>query len=149
MFRHLDRSDRDKELGLTPRPWVAKSEAHFEPQLGRHRSHHQPLRRLGAALAMLSLGGALAQAPTEPRGPSAADVSGTRPKGAESQDPRSTGSICPGDSLSERLDRCQGVIRPPEDIAPDNSIRPPDTGTTPVIPPPGTPGGDPKMEPKG
>ena len=57
------------------------------------------------------------------------------------QDPRSTGSMSqPGENLSERLDRSDGVIHPPTDIAPDMAIRPPDPGTTRVIPPPGTPG---------
>jgi hypothetical protein len=68
------------------------------------------------------------------------------------QDPRSTGSVGrSNESLSDKLDRTGGVIRPPEDIAPDMSVRPPvpDPGTTPVIPPPGTPGGDPTIEPKG
>ncbi len=65
------------------------------------------------------------------------------------QDPRSTGSMNrPDESLSERLDRSDGVIHPPRGIAPDMAIRPPDPGTTRVIPPPGTPGGDPSIEPK-
>ena|SRR5215211_6397870 len=68
------------------------------------------------------------------------------------QDPRSTGSDArPGETLSDRLERTQGVIRPPASIAPDMpQARPPapDPGTTPVIPPPGTPGGNPQVEPK-
>jgi hypothetical protein len=31
---------------------------------------------------------------------------------------------------------------------PDNTIEPPDTGRTPVIPPPGSPGGDQRLDPK-
>lgn len=55
----------------------------------------------------------------------------------------------PGETLSERLDRTDGVIRPPTDITRDNNtIRPPDPGTTRVIPPPGSPGGDPTIRPK-
>jgi len=65
------------------------------------------------------------------------------------QDPRSTGAAArPGETLSERLDRTGGVIRPPANLTPDNTIRPRDTGTTPVIPPPGSPGGNPNIEPK-
>ena len=67
------------------------------------------------------------------------------------QDPRSTGSVGrSGESLSDKLDRTDGVIRPPADIAPDMSVRPPapNPGTMRVIPPPGTPGGDPTIEPK-
>jgi len=71
---------------------------------------------------------------------------------APPQDPRSTGlDARPGETLSDRLERTQGVIRPPASIAPDMpQARPPapDPGTTPVIPPPGTPGGNPQVEPK-
>jgi hypothetical protein len=59
------------------------------------------------------------------------------------QDPRSTGSVGRSDEpLSEQLDRTDGVIRPPADIAPDMTVRPSiaDPGTTLVIPPPGAPG---------
>ena len=67
------------------------------------------------------------------------------------QDPRSTTTTArPGETLSERLDRTDGVIRPPSDLNPEMSVRPPvpDPGTTPVIPPPGSPGGDPRVTPK-
>ena len=43
------------------------------------------------------------------------------------QDPRSTGSTSPSrETLSERLESNDGVIRPPADIAPDMAIRPRD-----------------------
>jgi hypothetical protein len=65
------------------------------------------------------------------------------------QDPRSTGSTSPSrETLSERLENTEGVIRPPADIAPDMAIRPRDPGTTRIIPPPGTPGGNPDVVPK-
>src|SRR5215218_475562 len=65
------------------------------------------------------------------------------------QDPRSTGSTSQSTKpLSERLNESGGVIRPREDVAPDIAIRPPDVGTMPVIPPPGTPGGNQAIEPK-
>lgn len=55
-----------------------------------------------------------------------------------------------GENLSERLDRNSGVIRPPSGADPGISVRVPDPGpnTTPVIPPPGTPGGDQSVQPK-
>jgi hypothetical protein len=99
---------------------------------------------IAAAAGLLSLTGALAQGPAQPRDPSGTDVEKSEP-----QDPRSTGSTCPGENLSERLERCSGVIRPPSGISPDNTIRPPDPGTMPVIPPPGSPGGNPNVDPKG
>jgi hypothetical protein len=67
------------------------------------------------------------------------------------QDPRSTGSVGRSNApLSDKLDRTDGVIRPPTDIAPDMTVRPPvpNPGTTLVIPPPGSPGGDQTIEPK-
>lgn len=67
------------------------------------------------------------------------------------QAPRSTGSVGRSDApLSDKLERTDGVIRPPTNIAPDMTVRPPvpDPGTTPVIPAPGTPGGDPTVDPK-
>ena len=54
-----------------------------------------------------------------------------------------------GETLSERLDRSDGVIRPPS--VGDSEIRVPpkeNTGTMPVIPPPGTPGGSQSVQPK-
>lgn len=65
------------------------------------------------------------------------------------QDPRSTGSTTrSNESLSERLNETGGVIRPRKDIAPDMAIRPPDPGTTRVIPPPGAPGGNQTIQPE-
>jgi hypothetical protein len=52
-------------------------------------------------------------------------------------------------NLSERLDRSDGVIRPPAGVDPQIQVPPPESGgRMPVIPPPGTPGGDPRIEPK-
>ncbi len=65
------------------------------------------------------------------------------------QDPRSSGSaIRSNETLSERLAETGGVIRPREDVAPNIAISPPDPGTTRVIPPPGTPGGNPSIQPR-
>jgi hypothetical protein len=65
------------------------------------------------------------------------------------QDPRSTGSVGRSSApLSEKLNQTDGIIRPPAKIAPEMAVRPPDPGTTRVIPPPGSPGGAPTLEPK-
>ncbi len=56
----------------------------------------------------------------------------------------------PGDSsktLSDKLDQGSGVICPP-DVDPGMKTPAPQTGKMPVIPPPGSPGGDPKVQPK-
>lgn len=67
------------------------------------------------------------------------------PQGIQPEEPSSTGS-----TLSDKLEKSDGVIRPPETGGPDIRVPAPvpDPGTTPVIPPPGSPGGNPYVEPK-
>jgi hypothetical protein len=49
----------------------------------------------------------------------------------------------------EKFERDDGVLRPRDDVDPDMTSKPPDTGARmPVIPPPGGPGGDPSIKPK-
>jgi hypothetical protein len=50
-------------------------------------------------------------------------------------------------SLSQKLDESAGVICPP-DVDPGMKAPTPKAGNTPVIPPPGSPGGDPSVQPK-
>ena len=51
--------------------------------------------------------------------------------------------------LGKKLSRTDGVLHPPHGIDPGVAIVPPPTGSNmPVIPPPGTPGGNPALEPK-
>jgi len=50
-------------------------------------------------------------------------------------------------SLSDKLDQAGGVICPPN-VDPGMKTPAPETGKMPVIPPPGSPGGDPKVQPK-
>ncbi|HXC89223.1 MAG TPA: hypothetical protein VNV18_03575 [Stellaceae bacterium] len=74
------------------------------------------------------------------------------PSGSEStipqQTPRSGSSAAPG-SLSHQLSRSGGVIHPPPS-GDSGVVAPPNQGAsrTPVIPPPGTPGGNPMVQPK-
>jgi hypothetical protein len=66
------------------------------------------------------------------------------------QEPSSTGSTGgSGATLSDKLERSDGVIRPPAGIAPDMTVPAPvpDPGTTPVIRPQGSPGGNPTANP--
>jgi hypothetical protein len=53
----------------------------------------------------------------------------------------------PSKTLSQKLDQGSGVICPP-DVDPAIKAPTPDAGKTPVIPPPGSPGGDPNVQPK-
>jgi hypothetical protein len=50
--------------------------------------------------------------------------------------------------LSDKLADSKGVICPPSGIDQDMQVRPPGGGQLKVIPPPGTPGGDPDVHPK-
>jgi hypothetical protein len=66
---------------------------------------------------------------------------------------RPIGDATPGGdkgTLSEQLQRSGGVIQPPPARDPGMTIDPPNEGAaqTPVIPPPGTPGGAPGPTPK-
>jgi len=91
--------------------------------------------------------------------PVQAEVDAPRPKAAPedslSSDPNRvqvpTPDMRPGETLTEHLDRNDGVIRPQERNTPNMSTAmPPEPhpNTTPVIPPPGTRGGNPSLEPK-
>lgn len=67
----------------------------------------------------------------------------------EPGDPSATGSTGSGGTLSDKLERSEGVIRPPLTATPDMTVPAPvpNPGTTPVIPPPGSPGGNPNLNP--
>jgi hypothetical protein len=68
----------------------------------------------------------------------------------------SSGEAAPGgtttgqqtEPLSDKLARSDGVLCPPPGVDPDMHAPAPDIGNTPVIPPPGSPGGDPTVRPK-
>jgi len=64
--------------------------------------------------------------------------------GADPQQPTSSTN----QTLSEKLERSEGVICPPLGVDPEIAAPPPGGGKTPVIPPPGSPGGDPSIRPK-
>ncbi len=52
-------------------------------------------------------------------------------------------------TLSQKLDKSEGVIKPPAGVDPEIRVQPPETGgVMPVIPPPGEPGGNPQIQPK-
>jgi len=50
--------------------------------------------------------------------------------------------------LGDKLARGDGVLCPPAGIDPDMRAPTPEGGNMPVIPPPGSPGGDPTIRPK-
>ncbi len=51
-------------------------------------------------------------------------------------------------NLSDRLAESKGVICPPAGVDPQMQVAPPGGGQLKVIPPPGSPGGDPNVQPK-
>jgi hypothetical protein len=90
----------------------------------------------------------LAQPPVQKLDPKACSDR-DRAKLGDSGDAQETqGSAGPKDSLSDKLARTDGVICPPPEIDPDMHQPAPGGGATPVIPPPGSPGGDPSVQPK-
>jgi hypothetical protein len=72
----------------------------------------------------------------------------TIPEKMQPQENGTTGSDRHGESLSDKLDRSEGVLPPPADVDPGLEKPAPDVGTTRIIPPPGSPGGDPTVRPK-
>ena len=102
-------------------------------------------------------GVAFAQAPPTPVTPSAQTA--TPPRGANNCAPTEStpqGNIAPQgtttgqrtEPLGDKLARSDGVLCPPAGVDPAIRAPTPETGNTPVIPPPGSPGGDPTIRPK-
>jgi hypothetical protein len=54
----------------------------------------------------------------------------------------------PSEPLSDQLAESKGIICPPAGIDPDMQVNPPAGGQLKVIPPPGSPGGNPNVQPK-
>ena len=115
------------------------------------------IRLLGlAALAAAILNSTLAGAQTPPTSkmPVAPKIEQRDPKAcADQQDTVGQGGDLgaqrpSGTNLSERLARSDGVICPPAHVDPEIKQTTPPGGPMPVIPPPGSPGGDPSVRPK-
>ena len=108
-------------------------------------------------LAVFMVTPAFAQAPVKPP-PSNTEKSA----GAGRSDPCAPGNATVGagnqivapnarksdETLSDHLAKSGGVICPPPGVDPDIRARTPEGGITPVIPPPGSPGGDQSVQPK-
>ena len=52
------------------------------------------------------------------------------------------------EALGDKLARSDGTLCPPSNVDPQMRAPTPETGKMPVIPPPGSPGGDPSVRPK-
>ena len=63
-------------------------------------------------------------------------------------DPPTVGRSQPSQSLSDKLAESKGIICPPAGIDPEMQKTLPAGGELKVIPPPGSPGGSPNVQPK-
>jgi hypothetical protein len=114
---------------------------------------------IACALVTVS-GAALAQAPPVPATPPAQTAPPAPGRAttncAPMQPVPQRGTVAPegtttgqrAEPLGDKLARSDGVLCPPAGVDPEIRAPTPDTGNTPVIPPPGSPGGDPNIRPK-
>jgi hypothetical protein len=102
-----------------------------------------------SCLAGLLLGAALASASAQDRSPAVVDPKACSP--SERLEQGAVGEKSPatttGERLSDKLARTDGVLCPPN-VDPGIRAPAPQGGAMPVIPPPGSPGGDPSIQPK-
>ena len=107
---------------------------------------NKPVRTISLIFAMfvgLAAGAALAQSVGADRVP---EQGMTCPPDVKGEGPTvGSGSDAP---LSDKLARSKGVICPPVGVDRDIHVTLPGGGELKIIPPPGTPGGDPRVEPK-
>ena len=114
------------------------------------------VRIFGLTVAVLVPAVALAQAPPATKAPVApmteqldpkacapSDTPSTMGRGSEADQQRETAG-----NLSDKLARSGGVICPPMHVDPEIRQPTPPGGRMPVIPPPGSPGGDQSVQPK-
>lgn len=113
---------------------------------------------LATTMLLAPAGSALAQAPPTPATPAqqTAPPAPDRPANCAPMDKGALPGTAPDgqttgqarEPLGDKLARSDGVLCPPAGIDPEMRAPTPDAGRTPVIPPPGSPGGDPSVRPK-
>jgi hypothetical protein len=111
-----------------------------------------------STLLLASAGSAFAQAPPGPSTPAqqTAPPAPDRPQNCAPMEQGARPGATPegqttGQSrepLGDKLAQSDGVLCPPAGVDPEMRAPTPDAGKTPVIPPPGSPGGDPSVRPK-
>jgi hypothetical protein len=114
-------------------------------------------RILGLTIAaLLAPAPAIGQAPPATTAPVAPMTEQLDPQACASDTPTTMGSGSEVDqqqrdatgNLSDKLARSHGVICPPQHVDPEIRQPTPPGGPMPVIPPPGSPGGDQSIQPK-
>jgi hypothetical protein len=115
---------------------------------------------LTSTVLLATASAAVAQAPPSPATPPAntAPPSPERAVNCAPMQPKpNAGATVPNgttttgqraEPLGDKLARSDGVLCPPPGVDPEMHAPAPDAGKTPVIPPPGSPGGDPTIRPK-
>ena len=106
-----------------------------------------------SCLLMVAPGVAGAQAPPAPATPQAQTAPPASANGCTPMQPvRPSGEGATigqrAEPLGDKLAKSDGVLCPPSGVDPEIRAPTPDAGNTPVIPPPGSPGGDPNVRPK-
>ena len=107
-------------------------------------------------MLLATSGIAIAQAPPTPATPPQQTAPPPPQSPASCEPMRSGGASAPSDStvgqsrepLGDKLAKSDGVLCPPSGVDPEIRAPTPDTGKMPVIPPPGSPGGNPNLRPK-
>jgi hypothetical protein len=111
---------------------------------------------------MVSVQGAAAQAPPSATTPSQPIASGASTelaancaptasvpsRGIVAAPPDGTTTGQAAEPLTDKLAKSDGVLCPPAGVDPEIHAPTPNAGNTPVIPPPGSPGGNPGVRPK-
>jgi hypothetical protein len=105
-----------------------------------------------AVLLLCGVAGAAAQNSPTQNPPAQNPSNHVDPKGcAPGEQLQTDGAGTPqqksNEPLSDKLARTDGVLCPPN-VDPDIKAPTPESGKMPVIPPPGSPGGDPNVQPK-
>lgn len=114
----------------------------------------QPAKALSRCLASALVGAyafpALAQSPPPGKPPTPPEI--MEPPNENPTTPSDPGAdgTKPKEPLSKQLEQGEGVLEPPREIDPQMKKPVPDDfqGRTPVIPPPGSPGGNSDVKPK-
>ena len=103
-----------------------------------------------AATGTLMVSLALAQTPVPLRNRTMPNPKNTIPEKIRPEEPDTAGFPGSRENLSDRLNRSEGVIKPPRDLDPEMDVPAPvpNPGPTLVLPPPGSPGGDERFRPK-
>jgi hypothetical protein len=120
------------------------------PRMTKHAFIVSCLLVASAEAAMAQAPPALTTPPAETAPAASANTCApTKPvplRGMIAPEPTTTGQA--GETLGDKLARSDGVLCPPAGVDPEIRAPTPDAGNTPVIPPPGSPGGNPNLRPK-